>query len=88
MEPNHYYPGIFLLYKMDISSSYRTIGTDKAGVITNAYGLQALQEKGIFLDNLTHLGDLVGDRKWILGGDFNLITSLEEKHGGLMTFRQ
>jgi len=30
------------------------------------------------------MGDLVGDIRWNLGGGFNLIISLEEKHRGLI----
>jgi hypothetical protein len=39
------------------------------------------QEKDCFLKILTDLGRLVGPQKWIIGGDFNIILTLEEKEG-------
>ena len=32
-----------------LTAHYRAIGTDKDGLITNAYGLQNIQEKDLFL---------------------------------------
>jgi hypothetical protein len=51
-------------------------------VITNAYGPQSSQEKDHFLNNLSYLGALVGHKRWIVGGDLNIILTLEEKRGG------
>jgi len=60
---------------------YRDIGSIKEGVFTNAYGPQNNQEKYYFLRSLSNLGDLVGPQYWILGGDLNIILTLEEKGG-------
>ena len=36
-----------------------------------------------FLDSLSFIKEIVEDKPWILGGDFNLIMNLEEKKGGI-----
>ena len=36
-----------------------------------------------FLDSIYSQGMLLKDITWILGGDFNMITSLQDKKGGL-----
>jgi hypothetical protein len=35
------------------------------------------------MDSLMDIGDRYKKQPWILGGDFNLIMSLEEKKGGV-----
>jgi len=59
-----------------LTTHYHAIGSSKAG-ITNAYGPQINQEKDHFLDNLAHTEALTGQERWILGGDFNIILTLE-----------
>jgi len=41
------------------------------------------QENDAFLNNLNVLGNIVEHRQWIIGEDFNIILSLEEKRGGI-----
>jgi exonuclease III len=41
-----------------ITTHYIAIGSDKEGMITNAYGPQNNQDKDLFLQNLTYLGSL------------------------------
>jgi hypothetical protein len=65
---------------------YHAIGSSKAGVLTNAYGPQNNQEKDLFLNSLSYLGRLIGQKHWILGGYFNIILTLEEKRGGSRTW--
>ena len=36
-----------------------------------------------FLDSLSVIKEIVDEKPWILGGDFNLIKNLEEKKGGI-----
>jgi len=55
-----------------LTAYYRPIGSNKDGVITNAYGPQTSQEKDLFLNNLSYLGMLVGHKRWIVGGDLNI----------------
>jgi hypothetical protein len=76
MESFHVILEYFYSTKWTLSASYRVIGSNKTGMITNVYGPRDLQEKETFLENLIRLGDLIGDRRWILGGDFNLIKYL------------
>jgi hypothetical protein len=64
-----------------ISAEYREIGSDKEGIITNVYGPQLQQDKQNFLQSLRGLRTLQEDIVGFLGGDFNMITSLEEKKG-------
>jgi exonuclease III len=71
-----------------LTAKYRVIGSSKAGVITNAYGPQLNQEKYHFLDSLSYINTLRGQERWILGGYFNIILTLEEKSGGLKCLDQ
>jgi hypothetical protein len=60
---------------------YPTIGSRKEGIVTNTYGPQYSQDKDNFLKSLSIVGNLVGQQWWNIGGDFNIIFSLEEKKG-------
>jgi exonuclease III len=71
-----------------ITMHYRAIGSDKEGMITNAYGPQNNQDKDLFLQSLAYLGSLAEDKRWIIGGDFNMILTLEEKRGGKKCLEQ
>jgi exonuclease III len=65
-----------------ITVHYRAIGSDKEGMITNAYGPQNSRDKDLFLQSLAYLGSLAEGKRWIIGGDFNMILTLEEKRRG------
>jgi hypothetical protein len=65
-----------------LTTHYRAIGSNKHGLITNAYGPQNFQDKDLFLKILSYLGSLAEHKRWIVGGDFNMILMLEEKRGG------
>jgi hypothetical protein len=71
-----------------LTTHYRAIGSDKDGLITNAYGPQNCQDKDLFLKILAYLGSLVEHKRWIVGGDFNMILTLEEKRGGKKCLEQ
>jgi exonuclease III len=71
-----------------ITTHYRAIGSNKEGMITNAYGLQNNQDKDLFLQSLAYLGSLAEGKWWIIGGDFNMILKLEEKRGGKKRLEQ
>jgi hypothetical protein len=74
------YSEVFLCY-IDIwflTSSCRDIK-----FITNVYGPQQLSEKIKFLHQLQHTSDLVEQKLWIIEGDFNLISYLEEIKKGV-----
>jgi hypothetical protein len=50
-----------------------TIGTNVKGILSNVYGPYLARQKQAFLDSLGRLGMWVGQRHWVIGGDFNLI---------------
>ena len=53
-----------------------------SGLLTNVYGPQHSSDKHSFLKTLSNLKTCMPFEHWVVGGDFNLITSLEEKKGG------
>ena len=52
------------------------------GILTNVYGPHIPREKMSFIDSLRRIHEWTEGKHWILGGDFNLIISLEENKGG------
>ena len=68
-----------------LSTCFHVLGTIVREVITNVYGPFQLPHKLAFLEELRSLSAGVGREHWIIGGDFNLIRSLEEKKGGIRT---
>lgn len=65
-----------------IQASFHLIGTNIHGHLSNVYFPQNLQQKLELLDTLTILNSNKQFPLWIGGGNFNIITTLEEKHGG------
>lgn len=61
----------------------RIVGTKEKVVISGVYGPSSPGEKENFLNNIQSIRRLYLDVDWIIGGDFNLIRSLEEKKGGI-----
>ena len=59
------------------------LGEKGTFLFTNVYSPQRLEEKRLLLENLTKLHLRHPNTKAIYGGDFNMITSLREKKGGL-----
>lgn len=59
------------------------IGNSFSFLCINIYGPQRLDDKLVFLDSLKNLIARHPQANLILGGDFNMITSLMEKKGGL-----
>jgi exonuclease III len=72
----------FFTSKWTITASFRLIGSNKQGYITNVYGPPRPGDKEAFLQHMEWTTDHLGPQRWILGGDFNMITGLEEKRGG------
>ena len=62
-----------------ITTKFHYRRTNIQGFITSVYSPNAPQEKQAFLEELHHTSSLVGVAYWIIGGDFNMITSLTEK---------
>jgi exonuclease III len=71
-----------------LSAHFEVIGSNQEGTITNVYGPQGQQEKIKFMEKLTQVKALANTPNWILGGDFNMIMSLEEKTGGRKRLEQ
>jgi exonuclease III len=72
----------FYSTRWSITAEYRLIGSNKPGHLTNIYGPASPRDKQAFLRSLRHLSGLTEHDRWILGGDFNIIRSLDEKKGG------
>ena len=65
-----------------ISGNFRILVTNIKGFLTNFYVALETDEKLILIRYLSWLGAQQRDQNWIIGGDFNMITSLTEKKGG------
>eukprot|EP00253_Pinus_taeda_P013029 PITA_13029 len=61
----------------------RIVGTREQVVISGVYGPSSPGEKENFLNYIQSIRRIYSDVDWIIGGDFNLIRSLEEKKGGI-----
>ena len=66
-----------------ISIHFHILGMIIRGVVTNVYGPFQLAQKNAFLEEIRCMGKWVGQNLWLMGGDFNLIRSLEEMKGGI-----
>ena len=67
------------------SRRFQILGPNIQGVVTNVYGPFQSCKKSTFLSNLGYLKEWVEDAPWLIGGDFNLIRSLDEKKGAVRT---
>jgi len=69
--------------KAFIAMETQVIGNSETYLCTNVYGPQNLEDKFSFLCSLLSLKTRHPNSKLIMGGDFNMITSLLEKKGGV-----
>ena len=69
----------FLATTCTLSSDFHILGTRIRGVISNFYEPPRVEQKPAFLESLMDLKGLVQNKAWIMGGDYNLIRSLDEK---------
>lgn len=69
--------------KSYISIEIQVVGNSETYLCTNVYGPQKLEAKLLFLRSLFNLKLRYPQAKAIFGGDFNMITSLTEKRGGI-----
>jgi hypothetical protein len=65
-----------------LTALYKEVASSKDGAITNVYGPQSMQDKERFIRSLHYVQTLIHTPHWIIGGDFNMILTLEEKVGG------
>ena len=63
----------------------RIVGTKERVVISGIYGPHIPGERENFIKNMQIVQRIYPETTWIVGGDFNLIRSLEEKKGGIRT---
>eukprot|EP00253_Pinus_taeda_P011982 PITA_11982 len=61
----------------------RIVGSTQQVIITGVYGPPSLGRREQFINSLRTIRRLYPEAAWIIGGDFNLIRSLDEKKGGL-----
>ena len=73
----------FLATTCTLYVEFHILGTRIRGFISNVYGPLRANQKPEFLESLIDLKTLVKYKAYIIGGDFNLIRSLDEKKGGI-----
>jgi hypothetical protein len=69
----------FISTRWAITTNYRAIGSNKEGVITNAYGPQQTPEKESFLHSIWALSTIIGNIRWIIRGNLILSSPLMRK---------
>lgn len=62
-----------------ITDRFRKIGMNDWILISSVYGPHIPREKETFLESIGMLKNLHNEKCWLIGGDFNMIKSLEEK---------
>ena len=75
----------FFVSRYMLLACFHVLGTSVRGVITNVYDPFELACNTTFLEELRSLSAWVGRDHWIIRGDFNLIRSLDEKKGGIIS---
>lgn len=65
-----------------VTMDFAIEGRNVKGTLVNIYGPSAFAKKQSILNFLRWQADQASVGSWVLGGDFNLITSLLEKKGG------
>lgn len=82
VESSNPLPTRFSCLSFFIQTTFHLIGTNTHGLLTNVYFPRDLQKKLDLLHTLTTLNSSKSHPLWISGGDFDIITALEEKSGG------
>ena len=65
-----------------LSATFKVVWFSVGGMITNVYGPHNDGDKRDFIKSLWKSQERIPNDHWVVGGDFNLIASLEEKKGG------
>jgi len=65
-----------------IQATFHIIGTNIHGHLTNVYFPQDAVNKLALLNTIARINSTRAHPLWIAGGDFNMITKLEERNGG------
>jgi len=66
-----------------LSGRFQHIGTRDWALISVIYGPHTPGEKEVFLHSIGKLSQLHNEKLWLIGGDFNPITLLAKKKGGI-----
>jgi len=74
--------------KTFIAVEAQATGNSESYLCTNVYGPQKLEDKISFLSSLLSLKSRHPSSKCIMGGDFNMITTLLEKKGGIRKLKK
>ena len=69
----------FVASQFSLAATFHILGTHTQGFITNNYDPPRAEHKFNFLDSLSNLKMEARGIPWILGCDFNLVRSLDEK---------
>eukprot|EP00253_Pinus_taeda_P003052 PITA_03052 len=64
-----------------LAGSCRVIGSAEKVLITGVYGPHIAGERERFVKNVKEARGLYPEMSWIIGGDFNLIRTMDEKRG-------
>lgn len=72
----------FHAHRNFLQAFFHIIGTNLHGLLTNVYFPQETPRKAGILNSISVLNNNRLHPLWIAGGDFNMITRLEEKRGG------
>lgn len=64
-----------------LTGKFRNLGSNVWALLLGVYGPHLLGESGAFLEMLSNLRNLYLDELCMVGGDFNMITTLGEKKG-------
>ena len=65
-----------------IQATFHIVGTNIHGHLTNVYFPQDAMSKSALLNTIASLNQNRIHPLWLIGGDFNMITKLEDKRGG------
>lgn len=66
-----------------LTGRFRNIGIKEWFMLSAVYGPHIPIEKENFIKNIRNLNKMHDEKFWLIARDFNLITSLEEKKGGI-----
>ena len=74
-----------LASRHSLSVSFHILGYSIRGFLMNVYGPQMEDSKNNLLNHIDWFNILHNESSLIIGGDFNMISNLEEKKGGIKT---
>lgn len=66
-----------------LSGKFRNIGSKEWVLLSGIYGPHIPRKIRAFIRNLVNVKGIHQDKLWIIGGYFNMITSLNEKRRGV-----